>query len=222
PVLAGNKDLYDGEVAYVDRQVGRLLDHLASRGQLDDTLVALVADHGENLGDHGFFFRHVGLYDSTTHVPMMIRWPGKEHSGHRFDGLVQTIDLFPTILGAVGVAAPPRDGQDLRQLAAEGKEGRRAVFAEHAGKLGLMVRTRTHKYILSQGNARFIPDGAYLYDLQADPGETTSLAGKGLPVERELDRLLQRWLADRRPAPRTLPQGLSQEEQQRLRSLGYQ
>ncbi len=98
-VLGADRDLYDGEVAYLDRQIGRLLDFLRSRNLLDDTLVVLVADHGESLGEHGVSFRHVGLHDTTTQVPMMIRWPGRDRTGRSIRGLVQTIDLFPTLLG---------------------------------------------------------------------------------------------------------------------------
>ncbi|HEV3456564.1 MAG TPA: sulfatase, partial [Thermoanaerobaculia bacterium] len=128
PVLGGNRDLYDGEVAYLDRQVGRLLDGIASRGLLDTTLVALVADHGENLGEHGLLYRHVGLFDTTTHVPLLVRWPGPPRPGRRFDGLVQTIDLFPTLLAAARLPAPPRDGIDLRRLSVS-----RAAAANAAG-----------------------------------------------------------------------------------------
>jgi arylsulfatase A-like enzyme len=223
PVLGGNRDLYDGEVAYLDRQVGRLLDFLASRGLLENTLVVVVADHGESLGEHGILFRHVGLHDTTTHVPLMIRWPGRERDGRRIDGLVQTIDLFPTLLAAAGLPVPAQDGEDLRTLTGEDgdKPGRRAVFAEHAAKLGLMVRTREYKYILSQGNARFFPDGPSLYDLKADPAETKNLAGRNLPVERQMADLLFRWLADRRHHSQTTTQDLSQEEIERLKALGY-
>lgn len=221
PVLGGNRDLYDGEVAYLDRQVGRLLGFLESRGVLENTLVALVADHGESLGEHGVRYRHVGLHDTTTHVPLMIRWPGREQKGRRIEGLVQSVDLFPTLLKAAKLPVPEQDGTDLRELTADGKRGRRAVFAEHAGKLGLMVRTREHKYILSQGNTRFFPDGAELYDLQADPGETRNLVGQGLPAEQQLADLLKRWLADRRPSPGTKPREQSDEEKARLKALGY-
>ncbi|HKH49115.1 MAG TPA: sulfatase [Thermoanaerobaculia bacterium] len=221
PVLGGNRDLYAGEVAYLDRQVGRLLGFLESRGLLENTLIALVADHGESLGEHGVRYRHVGLHDTTTHVPMMVRWPGAEREGRRIGGLVQTIDLFPTLVKAAGLEVPPVDGVDLRELTKDGKSGRRAVFAEHAGKLGLMVRTSEHKYILSQGNTRFFPDGAYLYDLKTDPGETKNLAGQGLPAEQRLADLLRRWLADRRGAPQARPRQQSDEERARLKALGY-
>ncbi|HSN88239.1 MAG TPA: sulfatase [Thermoanaerobaculia bacterium] len=220
PVLGGEKSLYDGEVAYLDRQFGRLLDWLESRGLLEDTIVAVVADHGESLGEHGIRFRHVGLHDTTTHVPLMIRWPGRQAAGRRIEGLVQTIDLFPTLLGAAGIEPPQSDGQDLRELTGEGRRGRRAVFAEHSGKLGLMVRTPEHKYILSQGNT-FLPDGPSLFDLRKDPGETQNLAGQGLPAEKEMADLLTRWLADRRSVPKSTPRNLSPEEEARMRALGY-
>lgn len=237
PVLGGNRDLYDGEVAYVDRQVGRLLDGIASRGLLDTTLVALVADHGENLGEHGLLYRHVGLFDTTTHVPLVVRWPGPPRPGHRYDGLVQTIDLFPTLLAAAGLPVPPQDGIDLRRLspasppAAQGAAhapnaaNRRAVFAEHSNGFGAMVRTREFAYAWSRGTAA-IPDGPSLFDLRADPLETRNLAGRGLAVERDLAGLLDRWSAQRRPRPgsaaeQARPHPLSDEEAARLRALGY-
>jgi arylsulfatase A-like enzyme len=245
PVLGGNRDLYDGEVAYMDRQLGRLLDGIASRGLLDTTIVALVADHGENLGEHGLLYRHVGLFDTTTHVPLMIRWPGPPRAGRRFDGLVQTIDLFPTLLAAAGLPVPPQDGIDLRRTGGAGAgtaadnagdappaaaaaptaaRGRRAVFAEHANGLGAMVRTRDYQYIVSRGNTDVFPDGPSLYDLRADPQETRNLAGQGVPAEREMATLLDGWLAQRRPrgpAEQARPHPLSDEERARLRALGY-
>ncbi|HEY2294966.1 MAG TPA: sulfatase [Thermoanaerobaculia bacterium] len=221
-VLGADRDLYYGEVAYLDRQVGRLMDFLASRGLLRNTVVAVVADHGENLGEHGIRFRHVGLFDTTTHVPLMIRWPDRgAGQGRRFAGLVQTIDLYPTLLAAAGLKADRVDGQDLRELTGNGRAGRRAVFSEHAGRLGVSVRTSDYRYGLNQGNAPFVPDGPVLYDLKADPQETQSLAGRGLPVEKELNGLLLRWLADHRKGPAPRSRDLTEEEAQRLKALGY-
>ena len=210
PVLGGQRDLYDGEVAYLDRQIGRLLGFLESRGMLEDTLLVVVADHGESLGEHGILFRHAGLHDTTTHVPLMIRWPGPDREGRRIEGLVQTIDLFPTILKAAGLPIPPQEGQDLDH--GLGKNRRRAVFAEHSDHLGAMVRTRDFKYI---------QNGPQLYDLKADPGETKNLAGRAFAVERELAELLRRWQADRRVHPETRPVDPTDEEKARLKALGY-
>jgi hypothetical protein len=116
---------------------------------------------------------------------------------------------------------PEQDGEDLRTLTGDGRKGRRAVFAEHAAKLGLMARTREHKYILSQGNPQFFPDGASLYDVAADPAETRNLAGRNLPAEQRMKDLLFRWLADRRHHTETTPKDLSPEEIERLRARGY-
>ncbi|HWN42330.1 MAG TPA: sulfatase [Thermoanaerobaculia bacterium] len=205
PVLGGQRDLYDGEVAYLDRQIGRLLGFLESSGLLENTLLVVVADHGESLGEHGILFRHAGLHDTTTHVPLMIRWPGPDREGRRIEGLVQTIDLFPTILKTAGVAVPPQDGQNLQKT-------RRAVFAEHSDRLDAMVRTRDFKYI---------QNGPELYDLKADPAETKNLAGRGLAAERELSELLRRWQANRRAHPEARPVEPTDEEKARLRALGY-
>ncbi|HEX5759253.1 MAG TPA: sulfatase [Thermoanaerobaculia bacterium] len=216
-ILGGHPDLYAGEVAYLDRQVDRLLGFLESRGLLATTIVAVVADHGENLEEHGIEYRHAGLWDTTTHVPLFVRWPGARPRGRRLRGLVQNIDLFPTLLGAAKLELPPQDGIDLRRLAGR---GRRAVFAEHTGRLGAMVRTREHKYWVSRGN-RLVPDGAYLYDVRRDPRERDNLAGGNLPRERALASLLDHWLKERRHTPRPTPRDLPPEERERLRALGY-
>lgn len=219
PVLGGQSDLYDGEVAYLDREVGRLLDAAESRGLLDNTIVVLVADHGENLGEHGIFYRHAGLWETTTHVPLMVRWPRGEGRIRR--GLVQTIDLFPTLLHAAGVAPPSNDGTDLGELIDGQRRGRSAVFAEHSDGSGAMVRTGRYKYFTSRGNP-LIPDGERLFDLESDPGEERNLVGQGLAIETELAAVLRRWLSERRYTPGdTSPQRLSEEEQARLRALGY-
>lgn len=215
-VLGGQRDLYDGEVGYLDRQIGRLAGFLESRGLLEDTLLVLVADHGESLGEHGVLFRHVGLHDTTTHVPLLIRWPGRERQGRRIAGLVETVDVFPTILKAAGLNPPASDGQDLAA-----HQGRRVVFAEHSDRFGAMVRTPEYKYIWSQGLPKLFPDGPYLYDLKADPGETRNLAGQGLAEEKRLADLLRRWQQDRRPAPEARPREQSDEEKARLKALGY-
>lgn len=226
PALAADRDLYFGEVAYADREIDRLLGLLESRGQLGDTLVAFVADHGENLEDHGLSYRHAGLWDTTTHVPLMIRWPDRRASdsspgharGRRLHGLVQTIDLFPTLLAAAGLRANPTDGRDLRALIDGGRSGRPAVFSEQADGVGASVRTASWRYFISAGS-KLVPAGGYLYDLRSDPGELINLAGKGRREETELRAMLHRWRSDGKPAaPRSK---LTAEEEAALKALGY-
>jgi len=226
PVLAGHRDLYAGEVAYLDHQVDRFLDILDSRRLLATSVVAAVGDHGEELGEHGLLYRHIGLWDTTTHVPMLIRrpgpWPrGGPLRGRRFTGLVQTIDLFPTLLHQLGLTPPPSDGMDLAELmGADGEGGRRAVFSEHAGQLGLTVRTPQYRLYKSVGNPH-VPDGPQLFDLTADPEERDNRAGRGLAAEAQLEEILRRWLAERREAPETRTRELSPEEIRKLKALGY-
>ncbi|MEM7052333.1 MAG: sulfatase [Acidobacteriota bacterium] len=225
-VLGGQVDLYHGEVAYLDRQIDRLTGFLAGIERLDSTLLALVADHGENLGDHGVLYRHNGLWDTTTHVPLMIRWPdgqvpldaaGRPHRGRRLDALVQSIDLFPTLLSAAAVEAPESDGLALQE---HGEKGRRVVFSEHAHGHGAMVRTDDHKLISTVGSP-FQEDGYLFYDLAEDPNERQNLAGQGDEEEERLIALLERWLSSRRPAPKATAGEVTEEDRERLRALGY-
>lgn len=221
--LGGHHELYLGEVAYLDRHLGRLLSYLEGEGLLENTVVALVADHGENLTEHGIYTHHNGLWDTTTHVPLMMRSPGAAGArsrGRRISGLVQTLDLFPTLLGAAGLEPPPSDGEDLWELTGDGRSGRRVVISEHAVQLGASVRTPEFRLYRSEGNYQ-VPDGTYLYDLREDPGETTNVADRRPQVVEELDGLLDRWLADRdAPAPPSSEE-VSPEERERLRALGY-
>lgn len=219
PVLGGQKDLYAGEIAYLDRQLDRLLDFLSSRGLLENTVVVLIADHGENLDEHGISFRHSGLWDTVTHVPLLIRWPGRKPEGRRIAGLVQNVDVAPTLLRFAGLPVPASDGLDLLRLPAA---GRRAVFAEHTGKLGAMVRTRRYKYMISRPGNRFVPPGAYFYDLTADPREEKNLAGQHLPEEERLAEVLRRWWSEASPSHPGTPARPDGEQERRLRSLGYE
>ncbi len=228
PRLLGHADLYPGEVSYLDWQLGRLLDFLDSRRLLADSLLIFVADHGENLGEHDIYFNHVGLFDTTVHVPLLIRWPG-QRQGSEQRALVQHFDVFPTILSFLGIEPPPNDGIDLRQAAHSGR-GRRAVFANHANDHGEMVRTESHKYYRNRApyRARGVeppapllhPRGAYFYDLAADPREQHNLAGSDRQRESSLAAVLDRWLASGR-GQRPPALELNAEERAQLEALGY-
>ncbi len=217
PVYGGHKDLYDSEVAYLDRQIDRLLDFLKSRHLHETTIVIFVADHGENLEEHGILYGHAGLWDTTVHVPLFIRWPGAAQ-GRQLPALVQTLDLFPTLLTAAGIAVPPNDGHDLKPIASGAQPGRRLVFAEHAGGKSAMVRTRTHKYFVATDTFQ-VQDGTYFYDLAHDPEETQNLSGQGASVEADLARVLTHFLAQRQKPGDVVV--LSAEEEAQLRALGY-
>jgi arylsulfatase A-like enzyme/tetratricopeptide (TPR) repeat protein len=108
------KQPYDGEIAYVDSAVGKLVSKLEALGVLDRTLVVAIADHGESLGEHGEEDHGVFLYDSTLHIPWIMRLPGRDRAGTVVSEQVRAIDMMPTVLDALGVGAVPRlDGESV-------------------------------------------------------------------------------------------------------------
>lgn len=181
-------DLYDGTIAYTDRQLGRLFRGLARRGRLDRTLVIVTADHGEELWDHKQFFHGQSLFDELLHVPMLVRFPDVGH-GRVVESVVSTVDVLPTVASVMGGAAPPGDGRSLRDLAtgqtADAAAATRAVFAlvSHAEPRTPerhAVRMRTAKLIHDVSDGTF----AY-YDLTTDPKEKRNL-GLAAPGATEL------------------------------------
>ena len=97
---------YDEGIAHVDAEIGRLLDLLRKSGLYDEALVVVTSDHGESLLDHGVWVGH-GLFltDDEIRVPLLVKLPGNLHAGTRVDRMVRLIDVAPTIVGVVGVAA---------------------------------------------------------------------------------------------------------------------
>jgi len=137
--------LYDAEIAFTSREVGRLLSALDRLGLSDRTLVALTADHGESLGEQGLFFAHTHyLYDPTQHVPLILRFPNRFPRGKIIEAQAGLADLAPTLLDAAGIRAPEEmEGQSLLPLLrGEETEGRFA-FAENGERSLEAARRRT-------------------------------------------------------------------------------
>ncbi|MEW6234647.1 MAG: sulfatase [Candidatus Omnitrophota bacterium] len=124
--------LYLGETAYMDHHIGRLLDKLKQSGLSERTVVAAIADHGENLGEGGRFFHGDDLYQPAAHVPLIMRYPKRLNSGERTAAPVQSIDLFPTLLELANIApAAGVEGISLLPLCSKQK-------AEFQSKLAYM------------------------------------------------------------------------------------
>ncbi|MGI8786055.1 MAG: sulfatase-like hydrolase/transferase [Acidobacteriota bacterium] len=121
PPYRTGQDLYGGEIAYTDAQVGRLLEFLRQSGLQDRTLVVFLADHGESLGEHGEFTHGVFLYDSTMHVPLIVAGPGIP-AGRVVTQQVRSIDVMPTVTALLGVNAGGQvQGASLVPALVEGK-----------------------------------------------------------------------------------------------------
>lgn len=191
--------LYDGEIAHVDRFVGRLLDAVDALDPetLADTLVVLTADHGEELHDHGGWKHGETLYQEQLRVPLILRWDaGGVPVGARVAEAVSLLDLLPTLLTAAGGEAPPgAEGIDLlARLRGEEPWPRRGLYARHFGRGPLRAGAVAppHKLVLFNRQAPFAPadpveehlwrldverlERVELYDLEADPGEEKNLA----------------------------------------------
>lgn len=108
---------YDGEIAYTDDWIGFFFDSLKSRGLWDNTLIILTADHGESLGEFGEMTHGMFIYRPTTHVPLIMRWPGLLPEGKRIADRVTSVDIVPTVLDLLGIPAEvPFDGTSLTDV----------------------------------------------------------------------------------------------------------
>ena len=206
PSLEYVSDLYDAEVAYLDYEIGRLFEYLAAAGLLDQTMVVLFGDHGENMTEHDAWFDHAGLYDSVVHVPVIIWAPGVVPQSE-VTALISTVDVKPTVLEFLRMpAVGGLDGRSLRPLV-EGTstQHRDAVFlSECTWQAKRGVRTSGWKFIRCVDPGVYPRDGIELYDLRRDPTEQTNLAGERPELARQMDAMLSEWLNERldgRPDP---------------------
>jgi arylsulfatase A-like enzyme len=217
---------YEAEIRYFDQELGRLLDLLRSEGLFDGALILFTADHGESLGEHDYWFSHgQTVYDELVRIPLLVRYPRgashppvEERDGTRHaDGLVGHVDVFPTVLEAFGLAAPPHRG---RSLFAAPETGPARVLAHTLRTPG----TRSRWEGLTDGRYHWMRSrtGAQLFDLRADPAELEDLAGREPDVARDL---IARWEAElaRVPAVRFEAERVPQtrEQLEMLQKLGY-
>jgi len=193
--------LYDGEVAVVDQWVGRLLDGLRLRDDAARTLVVFTADHGESLGEHGYFFEHGAyVYQPTMRVPLVFHWPGVVPAGRRVASPASLLDVAPTALGLLGLrdAAAAGAGRDLAPLWRGERDGRdRIVF----GESGSALLPQTPRRVLGGRRSAALRPGGEAFRSVRD-GRWLALRRAGEPValyDVEADPALERDLAAREP-----------------------
>ncbi len=208
-------DLYDGEIAALDARLGELLADLERRALMDDTVVVITADHGEEFLEHGMIWHCFNLFEPTLHVPLFVHVPGAAPRPAEA-AVVQNLDIVPTILDALGVPPPPElEGRSFLPLLRGTPAAPRPAFA-------LQGELRS----VSDGRFKLVANAATgataLYDLVADPGETRDVAASERPAFHALRGELAQWLA-RVEGERTAEQNraLAEETQELLHSLGY-
>lgn len=243
--VSGVARCYEDEVCYVDFQIGRLIAALDRQGLLERTVVAVVADHGEELHDRGFWSHGYTLYDEQLHVPMIVSLPpglsGQPHTaaaGQRIHTPVSLVDLFPTLFQLAGVetAEMPPEARNLFDAPVE----RGLISETWAGGVPprFSLRQGPYKYVLFNRDAvgeevpdqypgRWIwdngPAAEELYHLENDPGEQHNLAAELPEVAQRMRQELER----RFGAAAVLASGTAKDEkmdkdtEERLRALGY-
>ncbi len=214
-------NLYEQDVAYVERHIDRLLGALDKLRLAENTIVVYVADHGEELFDHGGIEHGHTLYQELLHVPLLMRWPGHLTAGAVDERPVSLVDLYPTICAAAGVTAPANlPGISLFESAAPN----RALYAENMlyGPQIQAMLYQSVKLIEDPAGAPFA-----MFDLAADPTESQSLLPEQVDRTAPLHeifgawRVLQLQLAEKLVGDRAANTDLPDEIKQKLFSLGY-
>src|SRR5262249_12620143 len=212
---------YDGEIAALDSYVGDLLDALAARQRLDEAVVAICADHGEALGDHGEDTHGVFLYDETIHVPLLIKLPLGRDAGRRATVRASLVDLAPTLLDAAGVAPPAAmQGESLLKFLAASPALDRPSFAEttysqRAFGWSPLAALRAERLLFVRAPRR------ELYDLVADAGAAKNLAESRAPAADRMAEMVESTRNRLGGGAPAVESKVDPELQEKLAALGY-
>jgi arylsulfatase A-like enzyme/Tfp pilus assembly protein PilF len=213
-------DPYAGEIAYTDSVVGKIVEDLESRKLLDATLIAVVGDHGEGLGEHGEQTHSLLIYNSTIHVPMLLFSPGFVPAGKKVDHLTRIIDLAPTILDYLGLPQSFGQGTSLRPLI-EGGSLDEEITAYSESLYPSLNLGWSELRGLEAGDYRFIlAPRQELYNLGDDSGERDNLIEAIPEVADRLERSLAT-LMESMPDSADPTQAVDPRTREMLQSLGY-
>jgi arylsulfatase A-like enzyme len=185
--------VYYSLISWIDEQIGKVISWLKSNNLYDTTAIVFTADHGDFAGEHGMMFKNAGIYESIHRIPMILRTPSGRKNA-RIKGMVESVDLAPTLLELAGVEVPARmEGRSMLPDAEGRFKGRNSVLCEwvmrnrYKHKL-FALRSETHRLLWCG-----MDQGCELYDLTKDPCELTNLYDD--PDAREIkDRMFEQLL----------------------------
>lgn len=190
--LAPMKRAYADEVEYLDHWLGELFADLKERGEWDNTMIVLTADHGEEFCEHGGYSHGPTIYDEVIHVPIIVKWPQGQLAGTVNEDIARHVDLTATML-AVGGARIPEQVRGIPLVTPDynfANADIETTFAQtdFLQNVGTALRSKTGKHIeMNSNNPRGLPSEAY-YDLVTDPAEAVNKLGQGGEAESGLIR----------------------------------
>jgi len=212
--------LYDGEIAYADSALGRFLAYLKKQGWYEGATIVVVGDHGEGLGEHREDTHGIFLYDSTTHVPLIVKLPNEREAGRTVEAQVRTTDIMPTILSLLGIAAPANlDGDSLEPLLTGVEAAPRTVFGET--EYPLRFGWAPLRSIRKEGFKFIEAPKPELYDLRADPGESHNDYEPWDGTVQKLRKSLAELSAKSPAGGKASPAAVSPNTIDELHALGY-
>lgn len=213
---------YDGGIAYLDSEVGKLISRMKSMGLYDNTILVITSDHGQAFGERNLIGHCSSVYQDQVYVPLLIHFPGRR-GGQVVERRVGGVDLMPTLLNAAGFPVP--SGLDGQSFYGTG-QGSETVFSESYPddhRIALNRRFDKIERAIFEGRYKFISSTAgkrEFYDLSADPNETHNLYRPDDNTSRALEGKLADWVRTHsRTASRTVEADPAVRE--RLKSLGY-
>jgi len=231
-------DLYDGEVAWADALVGRVVDALDRAGVLDDTIVIIVSDHGEHLGEKEKIDHMSTMYDPALHVPLVIRYPRAFPAGTQSDALVSIVDIVPTVLDLCGAAerAPALHPETASLVSKDRKPLEFVIAGNERPMMGIQLlqsrypgydwqsidyrmrclRAPAHKLIWNEGR------NVELYNLARDPAEEDNLSDSQPDLQRQMMGVLAKSYEKMTGTKEHFMfESTDREALELLRSLGY-
>jgi choline-sulfatase len=212
---------YDGEVAYADAQLGRILQSLRELELLGRSAIIVAGDHGESLGDHGERSHGALLYESALHVPLIVRLPGAERAGLVVPTPVSVASIASTILDLAQQSERMPETSLLAGAISESSAGQKPVIAESLYLKLLLGWTALYSVRVGRYKLIEAPE-VELYDLEVDPAESHNLASKRPEKTRELTELLQRDLHSvASTAPSAVSPDVGRADLEALAALGY-
>jgi arylsulfatase A-like enzyme len=237
--VAFTRDWYDGSIRGMDVEIGRIVERLRELSLDEDTLIVFAGDHGEEFLEHGQTFHGQSVYGELTRVPLIFRWPGGIAPGARVDRVTETIDVMPTLLALSGIPLPEGiQGQSLAPLLTgdgSGFRDRPAISEKAVTKSseGAPWPADTESYSIIDYGLKLVHHRTRregtpeyeLFDALKDPLDKTNIAAEHPDQVKRLSEILDGWYkmanaARLAPDAETM-EGLSQQQLERLRSLGY-